>query len=293
VTNSTGTWIGLSSDPLLVAVIGAVIGFGSGVALSYGTFLGGRYLKALGKHKLLLIATLKRELPNDHLASYDGDRLIVPTLEWGKWDSPSIKVLGHLQTPSYSQVLATLMAAQKGYATHIKHMESERAKFESHIDKAIGEPVGMVRWTGSSPGPQPWYALSTIRKILFESFRIRLGGGYAEPVPLIVERFNRTSPGPGFQLSFNRTQVATGSEEQMSLLEERIRPLLDNEFLRECVRRINGADTERVSEPTRKKFDDARGAILERLELKSEAMRGKCPLCPGFLRIHPVDGAPA
>lgn len=271
--------------------MGALIGFALGVALSYGTFLGRRYLKALGKHKLLLIATLKRELPSDHLAFYDGDRLFVPPLDWGNWDSPSVKVLRHLQNPAYSQVLVALTAAKDRYSRHTKSMEAERSSFESKIDGAIGEPAGMVRWPGSSPGPKPWYAISTVRKILFENYRTQLGGGYIEPIPLVVERLIRTSPGPACQLSFNRTQVATGSEAQMVMLEEKIRPLLDDEPLRECVRQIDLADKERVSEATKKAFNDEREAVLERLELRSESVRGKCPLCPGFLRIHPVDEA--
>ena len=289
MNNSTGVETALAGDPLLVAFIGALIGFALGVALSYGTFLGGRYLKALGKHKLLLIAALERELPSDHLATYDGDRFIVPSLDWGKWDSTSVKVLSHLHDPSYSQILVALTAAQRKYASHTESMESERAKFESQVDKAVGEPEGLVRWTGSSPGPRPWYALSTVRKILFESHRARLGGGYTESVPLSVERMIRTSPGPDFQLSFNRTQVATGSEHQMVILEERVRPLLDDEFLREYVRRIVLADNQRVCDPAKKVFEDARAAVLERLVQRSEAIRGNCPLCPGFLRIHPVD----
>jgi hypothetical protein len=289
VSNSTGIWAALSGDPLLVAVIAAVIGFGLGLALSYGTFLGRRYLNALGKHKLFLIATLKRQLPNDHLVTYDGTRFFLPPLDWGKWDSPSVKVLTHLQDPSYSQVLVALKAAQDKYTRLTRLMEAERVKFESQIDNAIGQPVGLVLWTGSSPGPKPWYALSTIRKILFENFRTHLGGGYIEPVPLVVESMIRTSPGPDFQLSFNRTQVATGSEGQMAMLEERILPLLDDEFLREYVRRVDMADKERVSDPSKRIFEEERATLLERLVHKSEAIKGKCPLCPGFLRIHPVD----
>jgi hypothetical protein len=282
-------WSGISGDPLLIAVIGALIGFVLGVALSYGTFLGRRYLKALGKHKLLLIATLKRELPSDHIASYDGDRLNLPSLDWGKWDSHSVKVLGHLHDPSYSQILVALAAAQDVYSRHVRVMETAHEKFESQINKAIGEPVGMVRFTGYYPGPKPWYALSTIRKVIFEDYRRRLGGGYFDPIELTHLRMSNAPAGLDFQLSLNRVQVAIGSETQLESLEERIRPLLDDAFLSEYVRQVDIADTERVSEPAKKAFDDARYAVLERLELRSEAVRGKCSLCPGFLRIHPVD----
>jgi hypothetical protein len=292
VSNSPGVWSGIGGDPLLVAVIGALIGFVLGVALSYGTFLGRRYLKALGKHKLLLIATLKRELPGDHIATYDGDRFNLPTLDWGKWDSPSVKVLGHLHHPTYSQTLIALTAAQEAYSSHVEVMETAREKFESQINKAVGEPLGMVRFTGYHPGPRSWYAISTIRKIIFESYRGRLGGGYFDPIELTHLRMGNALVGLDFQLSLNRVQVAIGSETQMESLEERVRPLLDDEFLREYVRRVDLADTERVSDPAKKAFDDARHAILERLELRSEAVRGKCSLCPGFLRIHPVDEPP-
>jgi hypothetical protein len=289
VSNSTAVWVGLGGDPLLVAAIGALIGFGLGVALSYGTFLGRRYLRALGKHKLFLVGTLKRELPNDHLASYDGDKLSFPSLDWGRWDSPSVKVLGHLQDPSYSPILDALTSAQVNFSRHARAMETERVNFESQIDKAIGEPVGMVRFYGYHPGPRPWYALSTIRKVLFDDHRNRLPGGYFDPIELTHQRIRDAPDGLNFQLSLNRTQIAIGDETQMVSLVEKIRPLLDDEFLREYVRRIDTVDKARVGEPTKVEFNNAREGVLERLELKSEKVKGKCELCPSFIGIHPVD----
>ena len=291
VSSTTSPWLVLS-DPLVVGVLSAIAGAVGGCFLGDAGLLKKRATSARRQHKQRIVEALGHSLPSDHLANYDGNGLQVPPLEWGRWDRTSMRILAHLKDPNYGALTSALEGAKQAYGRHLDVMNAAIATYEARANSALGEPHGLTKWTGLPLGTQAWYNPADIRKILFEDYRSRIGGGSFDPLVLRYERNPVIRPDmPGFQLVLGNVQVATGTENQMRSLRESVRPLTDDDALRKSVRTLDSADRARVADPTKSEFEQERGDVLNRLGTKAEAVRGKCELCPSFWGIEPLDSS--
>jgi hypothetical protein len=290
LTNSTAGWAAITGDPLAVALISAAVGFVLGAITIYLSFLARRYVSAKWNHKAAFLALIKNPRESEYRVQYDGQLLNIPPFRWAEQDASANKLLGHLQSPRYRQLAAAVGKARANREAHVAAMNQALAGFRSRVDSAVGEITGLTEWAGVNLGPGVGILyVDTLRKLIFEDFRTRLGPGYMDPVDVaIIPNPSGVLGKTDHAIVWNSNyRVAEGTREQMVSLNDRLRPLITNGDLRSLVEQIEGEDRARASDSSIADFESQRESLIERLDAKQEALVGKCPLCPGFLGIQP------
>jgi hypothetical protein len=275
------------SNPVIAFVIGGVAVFVVDLALRPWW---SRRDEARRKHKRRVLALLDQEFDTVQPLQYRGTGIMQPPLKlarprWVLGDPAAERLLTHLNHKNYGSITESLEKAMRSADEDATAVERRVEDFEQYALSHIATVSDLPDWNGYTNVPPGGLDRMVFLENLFLDTSTVLDSKWNKPEP--IAETDSLESGYESTVQWRNRRIAVGPRPEMRKIKATVEELRENRELIDLVVAIRSAQATRSANPARKRFEDERKAIVERLEIRMEDLQGRCLLCPPLTGVLP------